>query len=58
MSDFVALNRSSLRDEHTTKPASRFSLGKLLGAAMESLVAAHERQFEGTEQTFYRYPPI
>jgi len=58
MSDSLALHPLPLPNERTTKPAHRFSLGAMLRNAMESLVAAHGRQFENSEPTFYRYPPV
>jgi hypothetical protein len=58
MSDSLALDPSPLPTERTTKPAHRFSLGAMFHNVMESLVAAHGRQFENSEPTFYRYPPI
>jgi hypothetical protein len=58
MSDSLALDPSSQTNEHTTLPARRFSFGAMFRAAMESLVAAHGRQFENSEPLFYRYPPV
>jgi hypothetical protein len=58
MSDSLALDPSPRTNEQMTKPAHRFSLGAVLRNAMESLVAAHGRQFENSEPLFYRYPPI
>ena len=58
MSDSLALAPSPLPTEHRTKPAHRFSLGAMFRNVMESLVAAHGRQFENSEPMFYRYPPI
>jgi hypothetical protein len=58
MSDSLALNHSPRTDEHSTKPAHRFSLGAMFRNAMEALVASHSRQFENSEPLFYRYPPI
>jgi hypothetical protein len=58
MSDSLALDPSPRTTEHPTKPGHRFSLGAMVRNAMESLVAAHARQFENSEPLFYRYPPI
>jgi hypothetical protein len=58
MSDTFALDPSPQTTEHATRPAHRFSLGALFRNVMESLVAAHGRQFENSEATFYRYPPV
>ncbi|MGA3001174.1 MAG: hypothetical protein ABSE20_05585 [Acetobacteraceae bacterium] len=58
MSDSLALAPSPRTTEHAAKPAHRFSLGAVLRNAMESLVAAHGRQFENSEPLFYRYPPV
>jgi hypothetical protein len=58
MSDILALDPTSRTTERTTTPTHRFSLGAAFRNVMESLVAAHARQFENSEPTFYRYPPI
>jgi len=58
MSDILALDPTSRPTERKTTPTHRFSLGATLRNVMESLVAAHARQFEDSEATFYRYPPI
>lgn len=58
MSDLLALDPTSMPSKDTARPAHRFSLAALFGKAMESLVASHSRQFEGSEPLFYRYPPI
>lgn len=58
MSDSLALDPSPRTNEQSTRPAHRFSLGAVLRSAMESLVAAHGRQFENSEPLFYRYPPV
>jgi hypothetical protein len=58
MSDSLALDPSPLPNERTTRPTHRFSLGAIFRNAMESLVAAHSRQFENSEPLFYRYPPV
>jgi hypothetical protein len=57
MSDSLALDPSPVPNR-TTKPTHRFSLGAIFYNAMESLVAAHSRQFENSEPLFYRYPPV
>ena len=58
MSDSLALDPTPLPNNRTTKPARRFSLGAMFYNVMESLVSSHARQFENSEPTFYRYPPI
>jgi hypothetical protein len=55
MSDSLALGSST---GQAKKPAHRFSLGAMFRNVMNSLVAAHGRQFENSEPLFYRYPPI
>jgi hypothetical protein len=58
MSDTFALDPSPRTTEPAARPAHRFGLGALFRNVMESLVASHGRQFENSEPTFYRYPPI
>jgi hypothetical protein len=58
MSNSLALDPSPRTTEQPTKPAHRFSLGTMITNVLESLVVAHARQFENSEPTFYRYPPI
>jgi hypothetical protein len=58
MSDSLALDPSPRTSEQAARPTQRFSLGAMFRNAMDSLVAAHGRQFENSEPTFYRYPPI
>jgi hypothetical protein len=58
MSDSLVLDPSPRTTEPAKQPTHRFSLGAVFHNVMESLVAAHGRQFEASEQTFYRYPPI
>lgn len=58
MSDSLALEPSSLPNKAPAKPAARTGVGGLLKVALESLVAAQARNFEGCEPMFYRYPPI
>ena len=58
MSDSLAFDPSPLPNQRTTKPTHRFSLSAIFHNVMESLVAAHGRQFENSAPTFYRYPPV
>jgi hypothetical protein len=58
MSDLLALDPTSMPTKADPSPAHRFSLSAMFGRLMESLVASHSRQFEGSEPLFYRYPPI
>lgn len=58
MSDLLALDRSSLPNKGSTMPARRSTLRTMLRNFMEALLSAHNRNFEKSGSTFYRYPPI
>jgi hypothetical protein len=58
MSECLALDPAPRPDEVTTKPAPSTGIGAMFKAALESLVAAHSRQFEDTDPLVYRFPPI
>jgi hypothetical protein len=56
MFDSIALNPSVLSNE---APAPRRGLWTLVKAAMEALVSAQARRFEGNDSPLlYRFPPI
>jgi hypothetical protein len=58
MSESLALQASTLADEHTAKPAPRAGLRAKFAAFLEALVAAQARRFEDVDPSMFRYPPL
>lgn len=58
MSESLALHGASAQTQPATQPARKRSFGAMIGALLESLVAAHARSFPSNDPLAYRFPPL
>jgi len=58
MSDSLALQSSPLPNQAKAKPTLGARFTAVFVAALESLVSAQRKRFDGSDPVFYRYPPF